>query len=79
MAIMVADCPRCGANSMTFDVTQELQIGVQYGWQLWYEAFCVCRNCKRSTTFVLSQKIDSNKDIIHGSGLIKIENPSTNI
>ncbi len=41
MAILVADCPRCGARRMSFDVQNSVLVGVVYGWQHWYEAFCV--------------------------------------
>lgn len=56
MADLVADCPRCGSQKITFDLTQEHNIYARHGWQQWFEAFCVCRHCGRSTTFVLSQK-----------------------
>ena len=72
MAVLVADCPRCDATSITFDVTQELRIGKLHGWQYWFEAFCVCRNCSRSTTFVLSQNVDSDKKPVHELGLLGI-------
>src|ERR1700687_3935453 len=59
MAVLVADCPRCNSARMTFDVRSALTLGVEYGWQHWYEAFCICRNCSRSTIFVLSEKTDA--------------------
>lgn len=37
---------------------------MKYDWQYWFEAFCICRSCNRSTTFVLSQKKSSDKDEI---------------
>lgn len=56
MAELVTDCPRCGAEKMTFDVSSTQFIGQEYGWQHWFEAFSVCRNCKRSSIFVLAQR-----------------------
>lgn len=56
MSQVVANCPRCRAQAMTFDLLQAVKIGQQYEWQNWYEAFCVCRNCQRTTVFVLAQK-----------------------
>lgn len=56
MSELVANCPRCGAKEMTFDLWHQLPLYVKYDWQYWYEAFCICRSCHRSTTFVLSQK-----------------------
>jgi hypothetical protein len=32
MPILVNSCPRCGAERMTFDVTQALLISIQYKW-----------------------------------------------
>lgn len=72
MAELVADCPRCGSKKITFDVTQEHFIKRQYSWQYWYEAFAICRHCKRSTTFVLSQNVDSDHDTVHKNGLLKL-------
>jgi Domain of unknown function (DUF4145) len=64
MSLLVADCPRCGAEKMTFDVSANLYLGKRYGWQIWHELFCVCRHCSRSTTFVVSMK-PSSPDIIN--------------
>lgn len=52
MAELVANCPRCRTRSITFDVTALNPIG-QRGWQHIFEAFAICRHCKRSSTFVL--------------------------
>src|SRR4051812_16518319 len=56
MAELVANCPRCKTAQITFDVTAVQLRGMQYGWQHFYEAFGVCRNCHKSTTFVLEEK-----------------------
>jgi hypothetical protein len=56
MAELVANCPRCGAQRITFDVVASNQIGVRYGWQHIYEAFGICRNCAQSTIFVLEEE-----------------------
>ena len=64
MSELVANCPRCGAKEMTFDLWHQLPLYMQYNWQYWFEAFCICRSCNRSTTFVLSQKEISDKDEI---------------
>jgi Domain of unknown function (DUF4145) len=56
MSVLVANCPRCKSQYMTFDVRSMMKIAVQYGWQRWYEAFGVCRSCKRGTIFVLRQR-----------------------
>ena len=64
MSELVANCPRCGAKEMTFDLWHQLPLYVKYDWQYWFEAFCICRSCNRSTTFVLSQKNITDKDVI---------------
>ena len=55
MSELVADCPRCGARKMTFDVTRGHHYRTDYEWQRWFEAFSICRNCGRSTIFILGQ------------------------
>lgn len=72
MSELVADCPRCDASRMTFDLVGQTHVRTQYDWQRWYEAFCICRHCGRSTVFVLSEKgIDEGK-LIRKSGLVGI-------
>ncbi len=69
MAELVADCPRCGAREMTFDFIYQLPIRIVADWQRWFEAFCICRSCRKSTTFVLRQKniadADKMKDLVN--------------
>lgn len=61
MSILVADCPRCRAQEITFDIKDQKKIHSHHDHrynvtQNTYEVFCLCRNCKRSTVFVLKQK-----------------------
>lgn len=64
MSELVADCPRCGSRRITFDLSSQTVIGTRYNWQQWYEAFCICRHCGRSTVFVLAEEgIDAAKFI----------------
>ena len=51
MPLLIADCPRCGAKSITFDVSAEVFTGQSYGWQNHFEVFCVCRHCHKPTIF----------------------------
>lgn len=51
MAVLVADCPRCGASKITFDVLADQC--VKPGPPAVHEAFSVCRHCGRSTVFQL--------------------------
>jgi len=62
MAEIVADCPRCGAQHITFDVKELNLIKLDYGWHHTYEAFSICRHCRRSTTLILEEKAQ-NHDI----------------
>jgi hypothetical protein len=64
MSELVANCPRCNSAKMTFDVKSVLHIGTKYGWQLWYEAFSICRHCDRSTVFILtSSSVDASHEL----------------
>jgi hypothetical protein len=49
---------------MTFDLLTQLAISIHYDWQHWIEAFCVCRACRRSTVFVLSQKEIGDTEVV---------------
>ena len=72
MSELVANCPRFGANRITFDLQSAIQTTQLYGWQFWYEAFCICRQCRRSTIFVLSENVKSDYEYVHKTGLVKI-------
>ena len=69
MSQLVADCPRCGSQHVSFDVTQAALIGYMYNWQSKYEAFAVCRACHRPTIFKLSQREIADSDHIKKTGL----------
>jgi len=56
MGLLVADCPRCAANQMTFDVLAQVYRFTKYEWQNWFEIFCRCRACARSTIFLVGIK-----------------------
>ena len=68
MAELLADCPRCGATHTTFDLFSTSIIRCEFEWQVWYEAFCVCRHCQKSTVFVLSAEGPGQKDLIEVEG-----------
>ena len=72
MAELVADCSRCGSKRITFDLTQENLLGMKHSWQQWYEAFCVCRHCRKASIFVLAQELHPDKSIVHKNGLVKL-------
>jgi hypothetical protein len=77
MPELVADCPRCGASKITFDVTAANSIAHRYGWQFWYETYCICRHCNHATIFVLSEK-QFSFDYLHKVGILKIDGALNN-
>lgn len=72
MSEIVGDCVRCGATHTTFDLQSAIIVGVNYGWQQWYEACCVCRHCHTSMIFKLSDKDPKCTEYIQQKGLSKI-------
>lgn len=68
MSELVADCPRCGANKITFDLKDEILLGRQFEWQHVLEVFCVCRNCEKSTVFLVTQSA-THSDMLIRNGL----------
>lgn len=72
MPELVANCPRCGSSHMSFDVMEAHIIREEHGWQNWYEAFCICRHCKRATIFILSESVNADYEHVHRTGLLKL-------
>lgn len=72
MAEIIADCSRCHTKRVTFDVLGKNYLGINYGWEKWYEIFSVCRNCKRASTFVVFYKLDSDHEDVNKVGLLKL-------
>ena len=73
MAELVANCPRCGSRRITFDVTAAKVIRVEYGWQNFYESFSICRNCERTTVFLVKESVNGDYNYVHKVGLLKVE------
>ena len=71
MSDLIANCPRCGAQHVTFDLKSSTPTRYQYDWQTWYEAFAVCRHCRRSTVFVVSELGINEAKHIKQEGLAK--------
>lgn len=54
VATLRADCPRCGTEHVTFDVKGSNKVGTDgTDWCHIFEAFSVCRHCKKGTIFVI--------------------------
>jgi hypothetical protein len=68
MAELVADCPRCGAQKMTFDVRGQNYLGMKYDWQTWHEVFAICRHCGGATIFRLALEGAAQKSFAKQSG-----------
>jgi hypothetical protein len=49
VGLWVASPTPTGARQITFDVRAAQLIGSQYGWQNWYDTFCICRRCGHAT------------------------------
>lgn len=77
MSELVADCPRCGAKEITFDLISENFLFINYNWQNWYEVFCICRRCKRATIFVLRQNNLQDEKYVKG-GLLNLREAVNN-
>lgn len=60
MAELVGNCPRCGATYVTFDCPSLTYRTTEYDWKHWYEAFCVCRQCKRGSIQLVGLKRGTN-------------------
>lgn len=78
MPELVANCPRCGSRKITFDLAAAKIIAVHYGWQNWYETFCVCRHCGHATIFVLSESVNSDHDHVHKIGILNLKGAVNN-
>jgi hypothetical protein len=68
MSELVTDCPRCRATRTTFDVEGQIITRYEYNWQTWYELFCVCRHCNRSTIFRACDQGIDEKEITQKQG-----------
>ena len=68
MPQLVTDCPRCGASKTTFNVIASHDTGRrEHDWVIWFDTFCVCRNCNRTVTFILRLRdYDSQRTVLQG-------------
>lgn len=73
MSELVANCPRCHSQHMTFDLVNQLPTVKYHGWQQCWEAFCICRNCFKSTVFVLKQQNYDDNDFIKNNKLCNVD------
>ncbi len=75
MAMLVADCPRCGSASMTHDVTAQVFRGTEYGWKHAFEVFSVCRRCERPSIVLVALRDSSlSAEFKRDGALVKYPN-----
>ncbi len=71
MSLLVEDCPRCHADKISFDIKSENYIGVgNVDWLFRHEIFCVCRNCRNATIFVVELKTYNLRDDVRNNQLL---------
>jgi hypothetical protein len=71
MPLLIADCPRCGAKSITFDVSAQAVTKSQSGW-LTFEVFGTCRHCHYPSIFIISTRsrnVNSDQLMAYGGSL----------
>ncbi|MGO4728093.1 MULTISPECIES: DUF4145 domain-containing protein [unclassified Inquilinus] len=73
MATLVANCPRCGANSHTLDVEAATYKKTQSDWQHWHELYAVCRNCRKGTIYVVSLKHPDDTNYTSSHKLLELQ------
>lgn len=56
MAEILFDCPRCKAKQVTFNFLSEVQISIDSNSSYFFEAFCCCRICRKSSVLLLRGK-----------------------
>jgi len=62
MTELVSDCPRCGAQQITFNVLSGAPVEVRHGGGgtiCKYEVSCICKRCNRTTVFIV-RDVDVN-------------------
>ena len=69
MAELIADCPRCAASRTGFIATNSIQVRKEHGWLHTLEVWAICRNCQRSTTFILTQTEFADREQIAAHGI----------
>lgn len=70
MAELIANCPRCGSNKITFDISGEIAINVNGN--ILYEIFCICRHCRCSTVFSVEAVSKNVDDHFRNNGIASL-------
>jgi hypothetical protein len=71
---LVADCPRCRAQRIAFEIVSCVIVGKTYDWQSHWEAFCLCGHCHKTTVFCLKQLEPQHAGVLLGpNGLVGVK------
>lgn len=70
MSQLVANCPRCRAQRISFEVLSTVFTHRVADWQPHWEAFCVCGHCNRGTIFHLYAPDYSDKGLADVPGTL---------
>lgn len=72
MPTIVANCVRCGAKKMTFDVKADVWTGVDYTWSHKFEICVVCRRCERPSLMRINLRAIDEKQNFRASGTVTL-------
>jgi hypothetical protein len=78
MAELVANCPRCGAQSITMDVPALNLVGREYEWCKTYEAFAICRDCQKGTIFVIREHSGHDTELFEKASPLQVKTALNN-
>lgn len=74
MPQLVADCPRCRAQRIGFEIVSSVIVGKTFDWQTHWEAFCQCGHCEKTTIFCLKQlKVEFAGALLGANGLAGVK------
>jgi hypothetical protein len=57
---------------MTFEALDAVHVETEYGWKERYELFCMCLNCFKSTTFLVSAKESGLENVLENKKFLEI-------
>lgn len=70
MATYVANCPRCSAQKMTFDILSDVHVGSDHGWAHYHEITALCRHCNRPSIMLIRLRDYNSSEIFGGNGRV---------
>jgi hypothetical protein len=74
MPTIIENCPRCNAQSMTFDVVADVWVGMEHNWVQRFEICAVCRRCKRPSLLLIRLSNPRVKDMFVSTGSVTKSN-----